>query len=146
MTIPLLFYKNISLFFIAAKWSSTIDITRRHIFRESVKDFQDLHYTFRFTPYLLNPCRDTYFRTFLLRTSQPGGHRLWWPLLSWVFESLRICLIAGLPCHYIIFWMPTHNSSGSQFTWFISAVPFFVHTWNILFWNPRTNRSVKVNM
>ena len=34
--------------------------------RELVRDCKGLHYIFRFTPYLRNPCWDTYFRNFLL--------------------------------------------------------------------------------
>ena len=35
------------------------------------KNCLDLHHIFRFTPYLLNPRSDTYFRTFPHRVSQP---------------------------------------------------------------------------
>ena len=85
----------------------------------------DLHHIF---------LRDTYFRTFVhLNPCPPSDAQ------NGASSLLTSCspnqLTAWLPWHYIIFWKPSHFTSGSQFTWFISAVPC-LHRWKILFWNP----------
>ena len=96
------------------------------------KNCLDLHHIFRFTPYLLNPRSDTYFRTFPHRVSQSfpppiGAQDVVSCLISWSLHSWLT--------YYMIFWMLTH------FFWFsIHPIhflcPLFTQV-HILFWNPK---------
>ena len=72
--------------------------------------FQNRSGTDRFTLYLLNPCWDPYFRTFLLHASQPVGCLAFPPSVLSTHWLLSELLTMWLSCHYIIFGMLTYFS------------------------------------
>ena len=74
-----------------------------------------------------------YTETFLSQKLSPLGRPQLAGRCPNLTESLNYQWISR---HYIIFLTPTHFSSGSQFTWFISAVSLFTLVHNV-FRNPK---------
>ena len=155
-------YKNIYLLFTAMKRSKWLHVRKRdcyhwyhmgYIFESQSRTASvhilssDLHHVF--LSHIKIDMTEPFF--FVLLNPGRGVHCSRWPLLTWVFESLTESANSmWLPCHYIIFSMPSHFPSGPQFMGFISAVLLFIlrHWCNIQFMKFSTTSSLrsKVNM
>ena len=81
--------------------------------------YYDWHHVINIFRTLLLLWLEVWYRTISKPEPTPP---IWQVTTHWLLPK-SICWLR-ISCHYIIFLTPTHSTSGSQFTWFISTLLF----------------------